>query len=67
MTFFLSSHLFVGLLSARCRLLVTDVRVECRYKHEGLVEQLVDTLAIWLDARDTVIREGHAGVAEQPC
>ena len=48
-----------------CRLVVTDLRVERRDKHEAVVHQLLDPRIIRLDAAHAVLLEAHAGVADQ--
>ena len=44
--------------------IVADVEVEGSYQHQGLVEDLVDVLAVGFNSSDTVCVEAVAGVTE---
>ena len=49
--------------SAQSHLVVADVRVQCRDKHQAAAQQVIDALSVGLDARAAVVREALARVA----
>ena len=48
------------------RLVITDLRRECRHQHEGAFKQILDALLIRNDAGDAIVGETPGRVGDQP-
>ena len=59
---FQSGLLLVGLLGDLGSLVVADMGIESRHKHQRVLDITVDHIVVGLDTRDAMNREGVAGV-----
>ena len=61
-----SGLLLVGFLGDLGGLVIADVGIESRHKHQRVLDITVDHFVVGLDSRDAMDREGMAGVGEEP-
>lgn len=63
---FQSCLLLVGLLGDLGGLVIADMGIESRHKHQRVLDISVDHFVVGLDSRDAMDREGVAGIGEEP-